>query len=130
MNIPFGEVDWINSLRFNKKGKHALIADIGGFRNCSLEQKGVCYAILDSSKTERGWIQYDITRGKDLHAERCVIVGKKTYEDEHRLKNKEYYILVVRPTSRDGEYERAGVGLIQSDYVLRQRLDEIGRAHV
>ena len=131
MDIPFGEADWNDNLRFdkkhkyalfNKKGKHALITDIGGFRNCSLEQK----AILDSSKTKRGWIQYDIDGGEDLHSERCVVVGRKSDEDdedEHGLKNKEYYILVVRPTSRDGEYERAGVGLIQSDYVLRQRLN-------
>ena len=40
-----------------------------------------------------------------------------------RLDVKEYYILVVRPTSVDGEYKRVGVGLIQSDYVVRQRFN-------
>ena len=40
--------------------------------------------------------------------------------DEHGLRDKKYYILVVRPTSVDGEYTRIGVGWIQSDYVVRQ----------
>jgi hypothetical protein len=97
---------------FDKKGKYALITGIGGFWNCSLEQKGIYYAILDLSETERGWIWYDITGGEDLHAERCVVVGRKSYKDQQGLKKKEYYILVVRPTSKDDEYERAGVGLI------------------
>ncbi|KAF2181010.1 hypothetical protein K469DRAFT_793617, partial [Zopfia rhizophila CBS 207.26] len=131
MDIPFGDVDWNDKLRFNRKykhvfnktGKHALVTDVGVFRNCSLEQKGIGYAILDSSKTERGWIQYDIERSEDLYAERCVVVGRKSHKDRHRLKNYEYCILVVRPTSKDDEYERVGVGLIQSDYVLRQRLN-------
>ena len=97
MDIPFGEVYWIDNLQFdkkhnyvlhvffnkifNKKGKHALITDIGRFWNCSLEQKGIYYAILDSSKTERGRIQYDITGGEDLHAKRCVVVRRKSHKD-------------------------------------------------
>lgn len=121
MDIPFGGVDWINNLRFDKKHKHALIIDIGAFRNCSLQKKERCHAILDSSKTERGWIQYDITGTEDLQAERCVVVGRKLHEDQ--LKKTKYYILVVRPTSTNGEYERVGVGLVQSDYVVRQSLD-------
>jgi hypothetical protein len=132
MDIPFGGVDWVNNLRFDKKhnfmlfkkkGKHALITEIGGFRNCSLQKKERCHAILDLSKTERGWIQYDITGTKDLQAERCVVVGRKLYKDQHGLIKRKYYMLVVRPTSTDGEYERVGVGLVQSDYVVRQSLD-------
>ena len=131
IDIPFGGVDWINYLRFDgghnfmlfkKKGKHALITEIGGFRNCSLQKKERCHAILDSSKTERGWIQYDIMGTEDLQAERCVVVGRKLHEDQHGLKKTKYYILVVRPTSTDGEYERVGVGLVQSDYVVRLSL--------
>ena len=36
---------------------------------------------------------------------------------------KKYYILVVRPTSVDGKYKRVRVGLIQSDYIVRQRFN-------
>jgi hypothetical protein len=68
---------------------------------------------LDSGKAERGQIQYDVEASKDLHAERCVVVGRK-----HNVE--EYYILVVRPISVDSEYRRVGVGLIQSDCVVGQ----------
>ena len=128
MEIPFGCVDWNIKLRFNeeyehvffnKKEKHMLVTDVGVFRNCSLEQRDTSYAILDSSKAERGWIQYDIEASEDLQAERCVVVGRES----QGLKNKKYYILVVKPTSVDGEYTRVGVGWVQSDYVVRQRLN-------
>ena len=128
MEIPYDCVDWNIKLRFNKKHKHlffnkkgkdALVTNVGVFRNCSLEQRDTSYAILDSSKAERGWIQYDIEASEDLQAERCVVVGRET----QWLMNEKYYILVVRPTSVDGEYTRAGVGWIQSDYVVRQRLN-------
>jgi len=36
---------------------------------------------------------------------------------------KEYYILVIRPTSIDGEYKRVRVRLIKSDYIVRQRFN-------
>jgi hypothetical protein len=119
MEIPFNCLDWNVELRFNKKGKDALVTNVGVFRNCSLEQRDTSYAILDSSKAERGWIQYDIEASEDLQAERCVVVGRAS----QWLRNKKYYILVVRPTSVDGEYTRVGVGWIQSDYVVRQRLN-------
>ena len=133
MDIPFGDVDWNIKLQFNKerkhvfnifkrKGRHALVTDIGVFRNCSLEQRDISYAVLDSSKAERGRIWYDIEASGDLHTEWCVVVGRNC-KDEHGPRNRKYYILVVRPTSVDGEYTRVGVGWIQSDYVARQRLN-------
>lgn len=69
MDIPFGDVDWNGKLRFNehefvfnifkRKEKHALVTDIGVFRNCSLEQKDTSYTVLNASKIERGRIWYD-----------------------------------------------------------------------
>lgn len=123
MDIPFGTVDWIDNLRFDKGHELALITDVGEFRDCTMELDGKDYAILDFSSTKRGWIQYDVKEDEDLFKERCVVVGKKSNKDGDRLDIKEYYILVVRPTSVDGEYKRVGVGLIQSDYVVRQRFN-------
>jgi hypothetical protein len=130
MDIPFGKVDWMVRLRFNKKhnyewwfnkkGNAALVTDIGVFRNCNLEQRETNHVILDSNKAERGWIWYDLEASKDLDAEQCVVVGRDAREDEFGLRK--YYILVVRPTSVDNEYTRVGVGWIRSDYVKRQRL--------
>jgi hypothetical protein len=135
MDIPFGDVDWNDNLRFDdlrfndwidklrfNKHKYALVTDVCVFRNCGLEQRNTSYAILDSSKAERGQIQYDVEASEDLHAERCVVVGRKhNVEDDDVSGVEEYYILVVRPTSVDGEYRRVGVGLIQSDCVVGQR---------
>ena len=127
MDIPFGPVDWIDNLRFDKERELALITDVGEFRDCTMEPDGKYYAILDFGRTKRGWIQYDVEEGEDLFKERCVVAGKKSskdkIEDGDRLDVKEYYILVVRPTSVDGEYKRVGVGLIQSYYVVRQRFN-------
>ena len=76
------------------------------------------YTILDFGRMKRGQIQYNIKEGEDLFKERCVIARKK---DGDIFDIKEYYILVIRPTSVDGEYKRVRVRLIQSNYVVRQR---------
>ena len=123
MDIPFGTVDWINNLRFDKEREPALITDIGEFRDCTMKPNGKRYVVLDVDGKKRGWIQYDVEEGEDLCNERCVVAGKKPSKDEDRLDVKEYYILVIRPTSVDSEYKRVGVGLIQSDYVVRQRFN-------
>jgi hypothetical protein len=136
MDIPFGGVDWTVNLRFNKKhsyrwfnrkAKHALVTDIGVFRNCSLEERDMNYVILDSSRAERGWIWYDVEASEELHAVLCVVVGREPLKND--LEQMKYYILVVRPISvdsmdsRDSEYTRVGVGWVQGDYVTRQRLN-------
>ena len=123
MDIPFGNVYWIDKLRFDKECRLALTADLGAFLDCTVQPDGNQYAVLDFGGMKRGWIQYDVEESKDeesknLHKIECVVAGKKSNKDVQ-----EYYILVVRPTEVDGEYRRVGVGLIQSDYVGRQERD-------
>ena len=118
MDIQFGTVNWINDLRFDNEREHALITDVGEFRDCVMKQEGEDYAILDFGGTNRGWIRYDVERGEDLRKERCVVVGRKY---DHGVKK--YYMLLVRQKGVDDEYERVGIGWIQSEYVLRQRLN-------
>lgn len=122
MNAPWGSMDWNKGIRFDDKRKHALITNVGVFRNCSQKKTDVNYAILDSSNTKRGWVSYDSKAGEDFHTVRCVVVGRERDKTEYGLNSKEYCILVVRPTSVDGEYTRVGIGWIQSGYVTRQRL--------
>jgi hypothetical protein len=126
MDIAFGDVGWVRSLRFNKRYKYrrfnkewkpALVTDIGSFRRCNPERRGSGYAILDLEGAERGRIQYDMETHKRLDAERCVVVGRdSTGPDDWRTK---YYILVVRPTGMENIYTRVGAGWIRSDYVAR-----------
>ncbi|KAF2786010.1 HET-domain-containing protein [Melanomma pulvis-pyrius CBS 109.77] len=114
--LPVGEVHWITSLCFDKDRDcdHALIADVGVFKNCTMELEGSCYAVFNLSKTNRGWIRYDVEDGKNLLEEHCVVVGStKNSED--------YYILLVRPTTVDGEYERVGIGRVSKNCLVRTR---------
>jgi len=111
MDIPFSTVNWIYNLWFNER-EPALITDIGGFRDCIIKLDGKHYAVLDFGGMERGWIQYNVEEGEDLCKERCIVARKKSSKDGDKLDVKRYYILVIRPTSVDGEYKRVGVGLI------------------
>jgi hypothetical protein len=112
--IPFYRVQWITDLRFDKHCDHALIADVGVFQDCTMESVGSRYAVFDLSETNRGWIHYDIKDGKNLLEEHCVVVGS--------IENSEdYYILLVRPTTVDGEYERVGMGQVSKNCLVRTR---------
>ena len=87
------------------------------------------YTILDFSRTKREQIQYNIKEDEDLFKERYIVTRKKSSKNKDEIKDgdrldiKEYYILVVRPTSVDGKYKRVRVRLIQSDYVVRPRFN-------
>ncbi|KAF2785795.1 HET-domain-containing protein [Melanomma pulvis-pyrius CBS 109.77] len=122
---------WNVNLEFDEERKVALITDVGKFLSCIMELGEKHYDLLDFSRVKRGWIKYDVEKGEDLHEERCVVVGRKfkndegedEIEDEDELPVQEYYMLVVRPTGLDGEYKRVGIGQIQSDYVVKERLN-------
>jgi hypothetical protein len=131
-DISFGEVEWVRSLRFNKRNrlrwlnkrwKPALVADISSFQRCSPERRGTGYALLDLDGVERGWIQYDMERHERLHAEECVVVGRDSRESN--AGKWKYYILVVRSTGIENEYTRVGAGWIPSDYVARQGIQAL-----
>jgi hypothetical protein len=112
--IPFGCVQWITNLRFgeDRDSKYALIADVGKFHDCMMESDGNRYALFDLSKTERGWIRYDVKDGTNLLEEHCVVVGSNEGNDH-------YYILLVRPTTVDGKYERVGMGKVSKNCLVR-----------
>ena len=81
-----------------------------------MESDRNCFAAMDLSAIKRGWIRYDVEDGKNLLEEHCVVVGS-TKGNDH------YCILVARPTSVDGEYERVGIGKVQKNCLVRERVD-------
>jgi len=119
LDIPIGEVDWFNHLRFDEDCEcdHALIANLWTFQNCTIERYPPRYKVLDSDRAEKGWIHYD-SIGKDSCKEQCIVVGRQSNRGFD-----EYYVLVVRLTSVEGEYRRIGIGLIQSDFVVGQTIN-------
>lgn len=120
MEIPFGEVSWIAKLRFDEQCAcdHAIIAGLASFQNCTMKLHGEHYMISDQGGTKRGWIQYDFKNGEKRCKGQCIVLGKTNINGV-----KEYYIIVVKPTRVDGEYRRAGVGIIYSGCVLRRGID-------
>jgi hypothetical protein len=114
--LHVGRVHWIPSLRFDKDRDcdHALIADVGVFQNCKIKLEGNLHAVFDLSEANRGWICYDVEDGKNLLEEHCVVVGSTK-------NSKEYYILLVRPTTVNGEYERVGMGQVSKNCLVRTR---------
>jgi hypothetical protein len=121
MAIAWDVVEWAENLRFDDERKLALCGDVGKFQRCTTKPDKRRHAILGFGGVERGWIQYDVEEeSEDISKVRCVVIGSHE-EAGHASKVWMYYILVVRLTSVDGEYERVGSGTIHKDYVVRER---------
>jgi hypothetical protein len=115
LDIPLGDIDWVNHLHFDMECEYALIGDLGEFQNCIMDTNGDRFDILNvSNGRSKGWILYDVQNGKSLSNEKCFVIGRE---------GKSYYILVVRPTSVDSEYKRVGIGLVRSYHIVKERLN-------
>ncbi|KAF7502363.1 hypothetical protein GJ744_005984 [Endocarpon pusillum] len=120
IDIPLGEVEWIDHLRFDEECDcdHAIIANLAKFRNCTMKLHGEQYTISDQDGRERGWIRYDVKDGEELCKGQCIVLGRMMESHTER-----YYLVVVRSTRVDGEYNRIGVGIIDSCCVLREGIE-------
>jgi hypothetical protein len=116
LDVPLEKVDWVDHLMFDEGCDHALITNVLSFKNLATKADGKQYAVLDSNRVERGWIQYDVGDSEELVDEKCVVVG--TTNGRLRMGRKRYYLLVVRPTGVDNDYRRVGIGRIQSNCVV------------
>lgn len=87
---------------------------------------------LVSDRGNRGYIVYDNEDdeeiGEEIGGELCVVIASHMRvhdgdeEKDGTAPNKNgYYILVVKPTSIDGEYRRVGMGSIPSECVVGKR---------
>jgi hypothetical protein len=66
--------------------------------------------------TNRGWIRYDVEDSRNVFEEHCIVVGS-TENSEY------YYILLARPTGVDHEYKRVGIGQVQKNCLVKERVD-------
>lgn len=108
IDVSFGEMQWIDSIRFDKETEKAIIATLWVFR----EGAG------------KGHIHYDLGEVNRLDDEYCVVVGKTVPKSAYKPNSPsstEYHILVVVPTGVDGEYRRVGAGTVHCSHVVRQR---------
>jgi hypothetical protein len=127
IRIPAREtMDWAKDLRFDNGHKSVLIASVRKFQNCTAEQEDNRHIIWDSRRVKRGWIQYDIETTADFHETRCVCVGKFWWRGkfwEKQFGRARCYVLVVRPSSVNGEYKRVGLGVVEAICVGEKELD-------
>jgi hypothetical protein len=93
IEVEFGYVSWVHALAFDAERDSAvLIADVGKFRDCTMECRGDRCIILDiSTNNEAGWIRYDVESGAEGSDNHCVVVGRTEQEDA----TQQYYVLVV-----------------------------------
>ncbi|RII05132.1 Heterokaryon incompatibility [Alternaria sp. MG1] len=117
MEVAFGSVSWADALAFDTKcDSAALIADVGKFLGCKMKSEDDRCIVLDiSTNNEAGWVRYDTEGGAEGSENHCVVVGRT--EDDSIAQ--EYYILVVVPSGKDGEYRRVGVGKVGTSCVER-----------
>ena len=121
MEIRTGSVSWAKALAFETKcDPAALIADVGKLLGCTIKSEGDRCIVLDiSTNNEAGWVRYDIESGVEGSENHCVVVGRT--EDNNAAQ--EYYVLVVVPTKKGGEYRRVGVGKVGTGCVERLASD-------
>jgi hypothetical protein len=117
VDVPFAisdEIRWQIELKFDEERNYALTGSLGKFWKCTIIRGETRHVILDYRETERGWLQFDAEDSTDLDLQKCVVVGRTGRGPQIK-----YFILVVRPTATNREYERVGVGLIQKSHVSK-----------
>lgn len=127
VKIPFGVTNWIkhDHLQFNKECNSVVAASLGEIINCATRHCENCTArlcekrhVLVGAGGERGWVRYDLGAEEGSNTIQCVVIGSETAKD---TSPGQYCILLVRPTSTEGQYKRVGVGKVESGWVARQR---------
>jgi hypothetical protein len=124
IDVEFGEMEWINSIRFDKKNRDAIMASLWAFREWTPVHCGTYHEVQDPNGATKGRIYFDLGGGDILGKEYCVVVGMKVprvASGDNDSTSTEYHILVVRSTDVDREYRRVGAGTVHCSHVVRQR---------
>ncbi|TGO45211.1 hypothetical protein BCON_0412g00030 [Botryotinia convoluta] len=114
----FGALDLFTDLIFIEQ---TLTTTVWEFTDPAMklkkEKDGTCYELLDSNEVKKGWV--DLDEEKELPAKRGVVVVAKHKTDQPG--NSQYFVLIVRSKESNDEYERLGIGMIQTDCGLRKK---------
>jgi hypothetical protein len=126
IDVRYGKMEWINSIRFDKKREEAIIASLWAFRQWTPVHCGSYHNVQDLNGATKGRIHFDLGGCDILGKEYCIVVGRevaKVASEDNNSASTEYHILVVRSTDVDGEYRRVGAGTVHRSHVVRQRAD-------
>jgi hypothetical protein len=125
IDVHYGGMEWIDSLKFDEENENAIIASLWTFRDCTLVPCESYHEVQDLNGAMKGRIDYDLS-GDDvlLDKENCVVVGRKVHDvgyEDGSSTGTEYRILVVQSTAVDGEYKRVGTGKVLCSHVVWQK---------
>jgi hypothetical protein len=126
IDVNFGDMEWINSLQMDEENNDIIIASLWAFREWTPVPCGPYHIVQDLNGATKGRIHFDLSGGDILGKEYCVVVGMEVsrvkFGDDDSTSTK-YHILVVVSTDVDGEYRRAGAGIVHCSHVVRQRAE-------
>lgn len=117
------EVPTVKSLSF--ESNQCINIEVRQFENCYMNQADNLTILAETGKeTEKetenvGSIYFDMDSTERNEFRNCVVIGisAKDFNDDP---DKEYYILAVRKTAGEGEYERLGAGQVRARYILKK----------
>jgi hypothetical protein len=122
MDLPSYYTKMSLHIDFDIEREEALVASVGWLRNCTIEPvvgDKKYHIIMDLSRAKIGWIKYDVEAIQEFQRIWCLLIGKmKQGRHIWSESHSQYYLLVIRPTSMEYEYERIGYGTVQRKYVL------------
>jgi hypothetical protein len=121
IGVNWGEMEWIDSLRFDEENTNAIIASLWAFREWTPVHCESYHEVRDLEGATKGRVYYDLERDGVINKEYCVVVGKVVNHGGFGVTTTVYHILVVVSTGVDGEYRRVGAGTVLCSHVMRQR---------
>lgn len=109
---PKHGLDYAIALFFCPDRRECLNVEIADFWEVLLKEMDTKYEVLDLQGQKVGTIYYDTD--DIIQSPQCVIVGQSPGGYAHR-----YFILIVKPTLVQSEYERIGCGYIKPSHISR-----------
>lgn len=91
--------------------------EVRQFKSCCMNQTNNFTILADTGNV--GFIYFDMDSTERNEFRNCVVIGISA-EDRNDDRDKEYYILAVRKTAGEGEYERLGAGKVRARHVSRK----------
>ena len=90
--------------------------EVRQFERCCMNQTDNLTILADAGNV--GFIYFDIDSTERNEFQNCVVIGIGA-DDHNDDPDKEYYILAVRKTAGEGEYERLGAGQVRARYISK-----------
>lgn len=91
--------------------------EVRQFESCYIDQTDNLTILADAGNV--GSIYFDMDSTGRNEFQNCVVIGIGA-DDHNDDPDKKYYILAVRKTAGEGEYERLGAGQVRARYVSKK----------